>query len=117
MTKKIGRCIKVDVDNQGKVRRSSLRIKVLININKPLRRGVKLQIKGIQELQWFYIQYKRMPNFCYCCGLLGHDREDCKMEGENDEDRGTSYGDWIRAKGFFVETATMMKGVRMEGSY
>ena len=53
---------------------------VLIDIRKPLRRGVKMQVGAKKEEQWFQIQYKRLPNFCYGCRILGHIFYDCDQE-------------------------------------
>ena len=38
----IGKCMSVDVDDRGQAKGMNMRIQVLINIRKPLRRGIKL---------------------------------------------------------------------------
>jgi hypothetical protein len=34
---------------------------------------------------WVSFKYKRLPNFCYWCGLLMHDEKECEI--------------WLRSKG------------------
>ncbi|KAI8003399.1 hypothetical protein LOK49_LG08G00886 [Camellia lanceoleosa] len=77
----------------------TLRIRVEINIDKPLRRGLKLALGG-QESVWIMLQYERLPNFCFHCGLLGHSVRDCGnrlLEGAHREEVRLQYGPWLRA--------------------
>lgn len=48
-----------------------MRIKVLLDLNKPLRRGVKIST-GRTSFKWAGIQYERLADFCFYCGRLGH---------------------------------------------
>lgn len=56
---------------------SSLRVRVNLDISKPLRRGLKLNIAGPMGGNWIPIQYERLPDFCFCCGKLDHVLKDC----------------------------------------
>ena len=122
MTKTIGRnigdsmggCIQVDVDSQGNSKGSYLRIRVMIDAKKPLRRGIKLRIKGDQDPQWFPIQYERVPNFCYLCGLLGHVMEDCEKYEEEGDITDTPFGNWLRARNVLGDSGMMMRRFGME---
>ncbi|XP_012844371.1 PREDICTED: uncharacterized protein LOC105964401 [Erythranthe guttata] len=67
-----------------------LRIRVLINVTKPLRRLVKLSnTKG--EITEVSLEYERLPNFCYYCGLMVYS---FSPEQRDDE---PPYGDWLKA--------------------
>lgn len=55
-----------------------LRIRVQINILKPLRRGMILVVEG--KRIWVELKYERLPNFCYTCGCTGHTEMDCGKE-------------------------------------
>ncbi|XP_021769544.1 uncharacterized protein LOC110733503 [Chenopodium quinoa] len=48
-----------------------LRVKILVDISKPLRRGVKIA-NGSQSSKWCSIQYERLAEFCYNCGRMDH---------------------------------------------
>ena len=87
----------VDVDKRGRAKGINLRIQILIDICRPLRRGIKLQVGATKEMQWFPIQYERLPNFCYGCGILGHVMDDCEKQYLEEEPQ--QFGDWMRAKG------------------
>ena len=54
---------------------SFLRMKVTIDISKPLCRGRRISLSQ-GEQSWVSFKYERLPNICYWCGCLNHvDRE------------------------------------------
>ncbi|XP_021722367.1 uncharacterized protein LOC110689843 [Chenopodium quinoa] len=61
-----------------------MRIKVMIDIRKPLRRGVRLAT-GKGEATWLDIKYKRLGDFCYYCGRLSHTDRNCHYQEETVE--------------------------------
>ena len=104
----IRKCMKVDVNGQEGMNGNCLRLKVEIDITKPLRRGVLLQGMNKQELQWFAIKHERLQIFFYVCGVLGHRRDDCDKEVPEEEEE-LPYGEWMRASSSFTMP---YKGVR-----
>ncbi|XVF73261.1 hypothetical protein PTKIN_Ptkin12aG0187600 [Pterospermum kingtungense] len=72
-----------------------LRVRVEINIKKPLRRTVKLQTWENGREVWGRLTYKRLASFCYCCGLLGYIDADCEKgnDRENINSGAHQYGD------------------------
>ncbi|GAB2214963.1 hypothetical protein Drorol1_Dr00019332 [Drosera rotundifolia] len=92
--------IKVSTANKKKHFRQIgryLRIRVELDVTKPLRRGAVLKFgdKGIED--WFPFQYERLPNFCYICGRLEHVERDCVEEGPDGKKSG--YESSLRAPG------------------
>ncbi|CAN0928563.1 hypothetical protein LINGRAHAP2_LOCUS36573, partial [Linum grandiflorum] len=81
-----------DKENSG-VWSNYMRIRVEVNVKKPLRRGVLLEVDN--ENVWFKIAYERLPIFCYNCGLLGHIQKECEMERVPEDEQ--QYGGWLRA--------------------
>ena len=61
----IGEVLDVQENNKKLVSESFLRIKIKIEIRKPLSRRVFVKLKQNKNPQWFYIQYERLPNFYY----------------------------------------------------
>ena len=76
-----------------------MRIKVMIDLNKPLRRGLKLgQMGGGRK--WIDVKYERLSDFCYFCGRLGHVDRDCSYHEryeDNTEALVYQYGPWLHA--------------------
>lgn len=70
-----------------------IRVRVMVDILKPLRRGILMKIEG--RRMWVKIKYESLANFCYCYGKLGHVELDCE-DVEAKETQG-EYGDWLRA--------------------
>ncbi|KAI9181350.1 hypothetical protein LWI28_014146 [Acer negundo] len=73
-----------------------LRVRVAILVDKPLRRFLRVDVLGDGEETIMLIQYERLPNFCFRCGLLGHMLWECP---ENDKqgpliDQELTYGNW-----------------------
>ncbi|XP_022156185.1 uncharacterized protein LOC111023135 [Momordica charantia] len=98
----IGNFVDVDCNEKGFSWGASLRIRVLIDITKPLRRGIKINIDGPMGGCWIPIQYERLPDFCYFCGVIGHSSHDCDARylAAQDDSRATSeYGPWLRFVG------------------
>ena len=73
-----------------------MRILVDIPLDKPPRRcGVIASPKG--EIYQVYFRYKRLPNFCFSCGIMGHDERYCQSMG-NPTNEPQQYGEWLRAQ-------------------
>ncbi|KAL0406226.1 UNVERIFIED_CONTAM: hypothetical protein Slati_3936500 [Sesamum latifolium] len=78
---------------------SSMRLRVALDISKPLKRFLRLRtVRGEGSIVSF--TYERLPNFCYLCGLLGHiDRNSERRYEEGFVEPGgeLQYGEWLRA--------------------
>ena len=95
---KLGKVIEVDVPDFGVHWGTCLRVKVRIDANKRLVKGKKITVEG-GECRWVNFKYKRLPNFCYQCGLLNHTLKDCPENGEENnrtEREELQYGAWLR---------------------
>jgi len=90
---------------------SFLRMKVTIDINKPLCRGRLISLSH-DEQSWVSFKYERLPNICYWCGCLNHvDRDyDLWIESEgNLTKESQAYGAWIRAAPFVKGRNSVVK--------
>ncbi|KAK1647908.1 hypothetical protein QYE76_065713 [Lolium multiflorum] len=74
-----------DVDQEyGRCWGSFLRVRVELDVDKPLRRGVTIFSQRRNATDWFDVQYENLPHFCFSCGLIGHSSVECKNPGERD---------------------------------
>ncbi|XP_039815364.1 uncharacterized protein LOC120678302 [Panicum virgatum] len=73
----LGEFMEVDLENDEFAAGRFLRVKVRIEIEKPLRRGIMIDVgEGAQE-RWCPITYEFLPDFCYVCGRIGHTDKAC----------------------------------------
>jgi hypothetical protein len=111
---KVGRVLKVDVDVDDSAVSNYLRVRVQVDVRKPLLRGVFLEKVTSGGRDWCPIQYEFLPNFCYGCGLLGHVYKECDASVGKEEDQ--QYGDWMQAspvrKKGFVDSRSRWSMVR-----
>ncbi|TXG53135.1 hypothetical protein EZV62_022304 [Acer yangbiense] len=54
-----------------------LMVRVRIDISKPLKRCLRVQLEGLDKAVVAPIHYERLPDFCFACGLIGHVIRDC----------------------------------------
>ena len=92
---KLGKYIKSDRHSWLSKQAKFLLIRVDIPFDKPLRRGGNIvNMEG--DKHWVTFKYERLPNFCFFCGILGHDEKHCtSSQGKSECHR--QYKDWLRA--------------------
>lgn len=86
----------MEVESDGIAWDKSARLKVRIDISKPLRRVQRIKAMGGEETM-IEIKYERLPTFCYECGVIGHIERDCQVECDEDEVIEKQWGTWLRA--------------------
>lgn len=57
--------------------RDYLRVRVILNIDKPLKRRMKI-CRSKEDWFWVNFKYERLPTFCFICGILGHSEKYCE---------------------------------------
>ena len=76
-----------------------MRVRVAIDITKPLCRGRKISTTSGKE-GWVSFKYERLPNICYGCGRLTHSDRECLAWTKNEDPYRTEarqFGPWLRA--------------------
>ena len=75
VAKKVGEPPFMVMVNEGKINPSShLRLKVFVNVNKPLVRFVPVTLK---ERKKYLVSYEKLHDFCFLCGCMSHVVEEC----------------------------------------
>lgn len=72
-------------------------VRISLDIDKPLPRDKWVSL-GSLDYVWIHFRYERLPQFSYCCGLLGHGDQDCLLwipNKEKIETEGYPYGPWL----------------------
>lgn len=82
----------------------SVRIKVLIDISKPVKQGMQVEQRNNAPV-WIPFKYEHLPSFYYLCGSLEHMRRECDIVDDSDEihnlpDKKLPFGEWMRASPF-----------------
>ncbi|KAL0000809.1 hypothetical protein SO802_014590 [Lithocarpus litseifolius] len=87
-----------------------LRIRVGVNVTRPLNRGRKVFLGKDGEV-WVTFRYEKMPNFCYWCGMVSHEAKECSVwlssKGSLSLNQ-QEYGAWLRADPFSVGKKSFM---------
>ncbi|KAL9453545.1 hypothetical protein AB3S75_009200 [Citrus x aurantiifolia] len=91
----IGEVMEVETDEDGECIGSYARIRISIKITKPLEKMVFLELDDNDEVE-LPVLYERLPDFCFCCGTIGHQFKECALyEGQSKEN--LPYGVYMRA--------------------
>lgn len=89
----VGKFIDVMTDANGESAVGPyLRIKIQIDIRKPIWRGITLDV-GDKKL-WCPFAYEYLPDFCYLCGILDHIDTDCPTKDGTYREK--QFGPWLR---------------------
>lgn len=91
----LGKVEQIDLDESNDQYGCSLRVKILIDVQMPLKRGIFLRKGEGNAEKWIMVRYEKLPDFCYGYGLLGHTIKECGNTGEGKEEE-LPYGSWMR---------------------
>ncbi|MFQ6655175.1 hypothetical protein Gotur_025849 [Gossypium turneri] len=84
----IGVFLEYDISNLGKENRNYMRVRVQIDVKKPLKKKNQVLCNGVRS----YVKFKYgLSLFCFYCGRLGHNDSFCKikmMKGANTDELG-----------------------------
>lgn len=66
-----GEFMQYDAKNNSSIWMKYMRIKIKLDVRKPLKRKKKIKRKDGSETQSF-CKYERLGDFCFVCGLVSH---------------------------------------------
>jgi len=81
----VGEFLDMEKEDDGTTVRKFLRIKVRIDIRKPLMRGVTLNVGDNEKALWCPLIYEYLPDFSYICALIGHVDKVCHTKLQKGE--------------------------------
>ncbi|TXG63821.1 hypothetical protein EZV62_010815 [Acer yangbiense] len=85
---------------QGNAGGKFMRVKVRIDISKPLKQWLCLKLSKNEEIIVVSMKYKRLPEFCFTCGRVGHGIMEClDVEARKLALEGTptKFSSWLKA--------------------
>ncbi|XP_074352060.1 uncharacterized protein At4g02000-like [Apium graveolens] len=93
----VGKYVKPDPATFEGMWKPYVRVRVSINVEKPLKRRLKIKREG-DNWSWLNFKYERLGIFCFVCGIIGHSERECNVVYANpDKVIEKTYGTWLRA--------------------
>ena len=90
----VGKALDTDLVGPGSgIWSKNVRIRVELDISCPLVPGFPLERDNLPVL-WIPFKFEKLGNFCFGCGLLGHDLRNCQDLGVQNSG---FFGKWLRA--------------------
>ncbi|TXG47986.1 hypothetical protein EZV62_027280 [Acer yangbiense] len=94
----IGNLKDIDVGSTGEYFGKYMRLKMEVDVSKPLKRFLRLELeKGKESI--LLLRYEKLPEYCFHCGIVGHSYQKCGQR--RDVDIGVTkefeFGAWMRA--------------------
>ncbi|KAH7544060.1 hypothetical protein JRO89_XS15G0098100 [Xanthoceras sorbifolium] len=97
---KVGKVKDIDTGPSGDCMGKFLRIRVNIDVSRPLKRGIRVSLDESEESVMLLIRYERLPEYFFGCGMVGHHVRDCPsapagadfVQADNQP-----FGPWLRA--------------------
>lgn len=92
-----GEFLEYDSKNNNSIWRKYMRVRVILDVRKPLMRKKKINRKDGYEFV-VMCKYERLGEFCFCCGMLTQADRFCRRNSETrDISVGKECGSWLRA--------------------
>ncbi|MCH92514.1 hypothetical protein A2U01_0013454 [Trifolium medium] len=81
----IGTFVEYDKNNNTSFWREYMRVRVKIDVRKPLKKDTKVKNK---EGEWCTVnfKYEKLGTFCFVCGIMGHAENKCEVRFSMEQD-------------------------------
>lgn len=111
-----GEFLEYDAKNDASIWREYMRVKIRIDVRKPLKRKKRITRRNGQD---FIVtcKYERLGDFCFSCGLVSHTERFCRRNlcsGEGGASK--DWGVWLRATPRRAAGHGSSKWLREEGN-
>jgi hypothetical protein len=93
----VGEVLEVEVDEEGVGWGEYLRVRIVLDLTKPLSRGRRLRLRD--RSLWIPFKYEKIPRFCFNCGVIRHGPRGCTRLGGRrslGDEEDVQFGKWLR---------------------
>ncbi|XP_059458313.1 uncharacterized protein LOC132187906 [Corylus avellana] len=93
----VGEVEDIDVTEEGVGWGEFLRVRIRLDLSKPLSRGRTINLRG--KSLWIAFQYEKIPQYCYTCGVIKHGKQGCGGTAGwriNGGEKKVEFGLWLR---------------------
>ncbi|KAL5741628.1 hypothetical protein ACOSP7_028360 [Xanthoceras sorbifolium] len=98
---KIGRVTDIDVGATGDCLGRFLRVRVVIDVSKPLSRYLRVCLSERDPDTVLLLLYERLTEYCFQCGVVGHVVRECQLAHDSSGSSSVpefKFGNWMRAE-------------------
>ncbi|KAF7153142.1 hypothetical protein RHSIM_Rhsim01G0175100 [Rhododendron simsii] len=114
MGRGFGRLLAVENSHDGiLLGRSFLRVKAETKLDDPLPKGFFLRRKSGYDDLWISYKFKKLTNYCYACGRIGHENKNCKFVSREAGER-SGYGPELRTGRRVRQAAIPIEEIRQQ---
>lgn len=93
-----GEFLEYDHKNNTSIWRDCMRVKVKLDVRKPLKRKKKITRRNGSEVI-VSCKYERLGEFCFTCGIMTHTERYCShFLNRETEEQTKEWGSWLRAQ-------------------
>ncbi|KAK2639013.1 hypothetical protein Ddye_026808 [Dipteronia dyeriana] len=98
LAKMVGEFREIDIGPPSECVGKYITIWVVINVDEPLRRILKVDVFGDGTESTMLLRYEKLPKHCFRYGRLRHVVKDCPkdVEGDGPEDFNLLFGPWLK---------------------
>ncbi|KAL5782425.1 hypothetical protein ACOSP7_007454 [Xanthoceras sorbifolium] len=82
LEKRLGKVKDIDVGAFGDYFGKFLRVKISVDVKKPLKRILCVKLEGMKEEKILLLKYERLLKYSFCCSLIGHSFRECPNDDE-----------------------------------
>ncbi|TXG72615.1 hypothetical protein EZV62_001194 [Acer yangbiense] len=75
----IGDLIDIDVGSIEECFKKYMRVRVGIDVSKPLKRFLRMDLSGNGEESLLLLRYEKLPEYCFCYGMVGYSYSECRL--------------------------------------
>ncbi|TXG58300.1 hypothetical protein EZV62_016129 [Acer yangbiense] len=112
----IGEVKDVDEEKSGDCVGKYIRVRVIVNVDKPLRHILRVDVMRDGKESTMLLRYERLLEHCYQCGRIGHVVWECELDKRRDGHRDSEGSNVVELTVVIASTTTVGEIVVTEGT-